>query len=286
MRKILQLLFFLLIHFITIQSIQAQVVSHSVSQEVTQPAVACENDEFGFTFDNSYWRSYVLSDFGITGPHALTGVQFGYSYENFEGNAPAIDVTIRAYTSDAPFPNGSLTEIATGTAEINETGSLTVLDALFETPININDNEEIIIEIFFPDTFSHLVQIRAGQNQAGETAPSYFSTLECGGFDFITFDDIGFPGNVIINMIIDNPLSVNEFVLPEISFFPNPVVDTLTIKIPSDVEVQSIVLYDVFGKKVMTSSDYKIDVSDISKGIYFINVETDTGSFVKKIVKS
>lgn len=287
MKKKLHLSFGLFIGLIlTTQQISSQIVSHSASQVVTEQAVACENDEFGFTFDNSYWRSYILSNFGFTDTQALTGIQFGYVYVDFDGNAPDIDVTIRAYTTDAVFPTGNLTQIASGIVSINEAGSFTLINALFDTPVNIDENEEVVLEVFFPDTFNDLVQIRVGQNQEAETAPSYFSTAECGGIDITTFEAVGFPGSAIINMSVDSPLSVDELSLSSITVLPNPVDHILNITFPNNVEIESAVLYNVIGEKVLSSSINRIDVSQLPQGVYFLNLKTNAGVIVRKIVKS
>jgi len=75
------------------------------------------------------------------------------------------------------------------------------------------------------------------------------------------------------------PLFVDE-TISKLSVYPNPVKDVLTINgIYSLVEI-----YDVYGKLVL-SSDAKqtINVSSLSNGIYFININTNNVITVKKI---
>jgi len=262
-----------------------EIVSHSTSQIVEERAVACFNEEFGFTFLNSYWRSYRLSDFGITGDRALIGAQIGYSFEDNAGIIQEIDIVVRAYLTDALFPTGNLTEIASGVLTIDLDGSFTVLDAPFDIPVNISHNEEVVIEFQFPDTFELSVDIRVGQNQSGETAPSYFSTPDCGGIPITTFEDTGFPGNAIINLIIDSQLSIEENLIAQISLFPNPSEGIVTIQKPSSLEIESVVIQDIYGKILGMYQEDQIDVSSYASGVYVLSIQTSEGTVVKKIVK-
>ena len=65
-----------------------------------------------------------------------------------------------------------------------------------------------------------------------------------------------------------------------LAIYPNPANDVLTI----DGNYTSVTIYDVFGKAVLTT-DYQntINVSDLSNGIYFININTNNTITVKKI---
>ena len=66
-----------------------------------------------------------------------------------------------------------------------------------------------------------------------------------------------------------------------LAIYPNPVNDVLTI----DGNYTSATIYDVFGKVVLTT-DYQntINVSALSNGIYFININTNNAITVKKII--
>jgi thiol-disulfide isomerase/thioredoxin len=65
-----------------------------------------------------------------------------------------------------------------------------------------------------------------------------------------------------------------------LSIYPNPVKDVLTI----DGIYNSVNIYDVFGKLVLTSQTQKtIDVSTLSNGIYMLEINTDQAVKTKKI---
>ena len=71
-----------------------------------------------------------------------------------------------------------------------------------------------------------------------------------------------------------------EDVLEKFNIYPNPVNDVLTI----DGNYTSAIIYDVFGKVVLTTDYQKtINVASLSNGIYFININTNNAITVKKI---
>jgi len=76
------------------------------------------------------------------------------------------------------------------------------------------------------------------------------------------------------------PLSIDQLNAGDISIYPNPVKDVLTI----EGDYTSVDIYDVFGKLVL-SSDAKqtINVAALSSGIYMLNINTENTITVKKI---
>ncbi|WP_292008945.1 T9SS type A sorting domain-containing protein, partial [Chryseobacterium sp.] len=71
----------------------------------------------------------------------------------------------------------------------------------------------------------------------------------------------------------------------EISLFPNPASDILTIKSPSKIE--SIEVYDIEGRKIDKNLDNsgQIKIQDLSSGTYILSVETKEGKVSKKFIK-
>jgi len=75
-----------------------------------------------------------------------------------------------------------------------------------------------------------------------------------------------------------------------VKIYPNPVGSIVTIAIPLDTNL-NITIFDVIGKKVIhqpnvyISESHDIDVSEFSKGIYFIQMSSEYGTFTMKLVK-
>lgn len=81
-------------------------------------------------------------------------------------------------------------------------------------------------------------------------------------------------------------LSTNDFELSKnISFFPNPGKSHINLSTNENIEYVSII--DVSGKAIKRiSSDYKlIDISDLSNGIYFLSINTNNGTAIKKFIR-
>ena len=93
---------------------------------------------------------------------------------------------------------------------------------------------------------------------------------------------------------ISEPLSINELTnSPEISLFPNPGTSTLTLEIKDNTNnnlPSNIIITDVLGETVYKQSapinnHPTIDISQLSKGIYFLEVQTEKGITRKKFAK-
>jgi hypothetical protein len=72
-----------------------------------------------------------------------------------------------------------------------------------------------------------------------------------------------------------------------INFYPNPATNILTIDNKSNSSINSISISDTNGRNVLEAKNVAstIDISDLSKGIYFVRLATDAGSVTKKLVK-
>ncbi|MBO4654581.1 MAG: T9SS type A sorting domain-containing protein [Bacteroidales bacterium] len=97
----------------------------------------------------------------------------------------------------------------------------------------------------------------------------------------------GYGNNIFIDNIdiCDSPLAVEEHGNSELSVFPNPVKDVVTINF--DKAVSQIEVYDVYGKlvKTFTTVNNSVNVSDLASGVYMLNMQTEDGVIVRKIVK-
>ncbi|NND61597.1 MAG: choice-of-anchor B family protein [Flavobacteriaceae bacterium] len=72
-----------------------------------------------------------------------------------------------------------------------------------------------------------------------------------------------------------------------LSIYPNPASTTLTVE-TNEIQISEITLIDVVGKVLLSEENLDVtqktlDISSLSKGIYFVNVNNDT---TKKIIKN
>ena len=83
-------------------------------------------------------------------------------------------------------------------------------------------------------------------------------------------------------------MSKNDNLL-EVTLFPNPVNNELNIQFSSNLNAIKGTIYTVTGQKVQEfyQKDIakKIDVSNLTKGIYFLRLASEKGTSLHKIIK-
>ncbi|MCX6295122.1 MAG: T9SS type A sorting domain-containing protein [Bacteroidetes bacterium] len=82
-----------------------------------------------------------------------------------------------------------------------------------------------------------------------------------------------------------------ETLANSISVFPNPAVDKLIIETSNNEKVSAVKVYDVLGKllidkKLDGTERLELNVADLEKGIYFMEITTATGKAIKKFNKA
>ena len=79
---------------------------------------------------------------------------------------------------------------------------------------------------------------------------------------------------------------VEETTRPEITIYPNPARDELTITNEHDIIVNEIVIYNAMGQKVMSvrQATNTIDVSILTKGMYVIEIVSNKFTVRKKLI--
>ena len=82
-------------------------------------------------------------------------------------------------------------------------------------------------------------------------------------------------------------LNVDDFETNTLKIYPNPIKgNTLNAEVKSTTNYQ---IYDILGKKILsgtvTTTNKKINVSSLKKGIYILKLETSNGSVTKKLIK-
>ncbi len=82
-------------------------------------------------------------------------------------------------------------------------------------------------------------------------------------------------------------LGVAEAQLSGVSFIANPVGDALLIRLDKDTEIQKIKIYNAWGAVVFEKNNPAPDpdVSFIKPGVIFLEIQTNKGSFTRKLIK-
>ena len=73
----------------------------------------------------------------------------------------------------------------------------------------------------------------------------------------------------------------SEFVI-----FPNPTVTEFQIKKPIDLTIESIEIYDILGRKLMTPLVHStISIENLASGMHFVLFKTNKGTLQRRLVK-
>lgn len=126
------------------------------------------------------------------------------------------------------------------------------------------------------------------------STPDETSTLYTGAFDLeegswtvkaIAMKE-GMQNSEVAELLVE--VSIEENLDAIIAIYPNPVENQLWINC-GDVMMKSVSVYSAFGQCMHTitaeSAQVLMDMESLSAGVYFINIATDKGNVVKKIVK-
>ena len=98
-------------------------------------------------------------------------------------------------------------------------------------------------------------------------------------------DASGIIGTMLIT-ISNQSVGIKELnIIHNLSIYPNPVYSQLTID--AEAKMEAITILDIMGKNVKTiiAPKHTIDVSDLTKGIYLLQIQTDKGLANKKFIK-
>jgi aminopeptidase N len=99
----------------------------------------------------------------------------------------------------------------------------------------------------------------------------------------ITFD----PNKNIISKGNTVTLGIENFELNALQLYTNPSNTILNLALPTGITLEKTVFYNVTGQKIMTSnSATSWDISSWSTGVYFIKINTDSGSKKLKFIKN
>lgn len=268
--------------------VQAQDFSQTTSNEiVAETSVSCSDTETGLASASSYYRAYDLPALGVTAPYNVTNISFGM--ENVTGE---VEVTVNLYATTATFPVGftllpglQYNLIASATVMVDETDALGLVTVPFSSAV-VPVGSKLLIELAHDDLEEGFY---LGGNSAGQTKPAYIAAEGCGILVPTTYTLVGFPNmHLVLNVSgTTESLSLNNNILDQVSVYPNPTSGIVQVTLPSSVEILSVTVSDISGKQMNADvSGNSVDMSNFANGIYMVNVNTNEGNIVRKVVKN
>ncbi len=103
-----------------------------------------------------------------------------------------------------------------------------------------------------------------------------------------TVDFIANPAINTMHVITEgSALKVIDETLVDVSIYPNPVEDILTIKTSADVISKIATVFDINGRRVLSMKlkSNTIDVSSLTGGVYFLRLESEGKIMKRKFIK-
>jgi Flp pilus assembly pilin Flp len=79
-------------------------------------------------------------------------------------------------------------------------------------------------------------------------------------------------------------LSSNSFSLSQFNIYPNPTKDQFTIQLQEGVQLKKVCIYNQLGQFITSSTVNSMNTQSLSKGIYFVQIETTNGKATKKLI--
>ena len=153
--------------------------------------------------------------------------------------------------------------------DLTQNPALTTLN-VFNNPLrslNVQNGNNENLTNFFANITPDLSCIQVDDPAFAETN---FTTVDAG---------VGFSTDC------ENFLSVDDFQLQGVVLSPNPTSSILNIDIPSNVVLERIDMYDSVGQSLRGTQQTTINVSDLSNGVYFLEIVTDKGRTTSRFIK-
>ena len=79
-------------------------------------------------------------------------------------------------------------------------------------------------------------------------------------------------------------LGINESISNQLHIYPNPTTGELRIE-SGKLRVESIEIFDVYGRNVLMSLETTLNIAHLSAGVYFVKIHTEKGEVMKKVLK-
>ncbi len=113
-----------------------------------------------------------------------------------------------------------------------------------------------------------------------------------GGFAFENGGEFNQIVDFVFNVSIsDEFLATDEFTTANVSLFPNPTTDRLTINLGQNYQEVQMTTYNILGdivkrKEVQNTSSLVENVKNLTSGVYFSVIETEAGDVTVKFIKN
>lgn len=197
-------------------------------------------------------------------------VHYLIRFEN-TGTASAVNVVVKDFLESSKFDISTVVPLDASHSYYTRVLNENEVEFVFENiqlPFNDEDNDGYV-----------LFKIKS------------LATLDLGdSFSNIAGIYFDFNAPIITNIettTVENNLSIDDLNTIDIVVHPNPTSDYFTIGHQETLNIKSVDLFDISGKKVRQySASASYNTQDLSPGIYFIKIKTDQAEINNRIIKN
>lgn len=270
-------------------------LTSNTSQDIVPGSIACSDSSTGVVSQNHYLKKFDLTELRVADEFDIYSFQFGIqSVHSARGFGPNLNLEIKLWQTKATdFPatwgSGDYNELISKSINVtNETdGTIVTID--FDYPLTVEADDIIIAQVSNNGLEGQTFYI--GSNNATDHQPSYIMAQGCNLLTPTPVSSIGFPDmNIVMNLNgIGAMLGVQDEVAEaDLTLYPNPTSDQFNITSANEI-IKSISVIDMTGRTIQTikanSLSQNVNVSNLPRGIYLIQVDLETGKAVKKLIK-
>ncbi len=236
-------------------------------------------------------NTWLQSRGGAQAHDAGGNVTWLHNFTNLSNGCGTSGNTSVIFTASDACGNSTST---TATFTINDSTAPGIIAVAHDTTIDCTGSNTDAIHRWLNNHGGAIANDICGNIHWTQNFPAIADTCAAAGNRVITFtvsDECGNTAAVNANFIILGPsgTSTPELNDPEIKVYPNPVHDVLNIELDKiESQIVQLVFYDAYGKVLLITQNHakqiSIPVSTYSAGVYFIEVRTDAGTYIRKVM--
>ncbi len=212
---------------------------------------------------NNQWVNDRKALYTYNASNKLITVQ-GADWDVFNNNWKADTQNVYDYVLDA---NGNRTSSTESGYRSDYTYDTTKLISNFAHPFKDKTGVD-----YFTEDFPYVNKVLTQNNPFFNTLTNAFEDSSRTTYNY--------------NSVITLSTDTFEKAIASIKVYPNPTQDYLNIKNTSDAEIEQLTVTDLSGKKVLQQNNAsKIDVQNLTKGLYLLQVFSGETTYHTKFVK-
>lgn len=271
------------------------ILTPNTSQEIQSSSIACSNSDTGVVSENHYFKKFDLAALGVAEEFDIHSFQFGIqSVHSAKGFGPNLNLQVKLWQTKATdFPatwgSGDYNELISKSVTVSKDDDGTIITIELDYPITVEREDVIIAQVSNNDLEGQTFYI--GSNNATDNQTSYIIAEGCNILSPTPVTAIGFPDmSMVMNLNGTGAMLgvQDEVATTDLILYPNPTADQFNITSRNEI-IKSIAVVDMTGRVIQTtkanSLSQNVNVANLPRGVYLIQVEQETGTAVKKLIK-